>query len=129
MRWWGLAVGVFTIIWMPIEDTNLLMMVAVSTGWCVWLSGWLRYRLNKFLHTPWRRVLATGIGGFSLFPVVLLLVTFKAGLHQHGFLDFSNFQLRRVLALTPFWGVSGIFLSAFLEVITRNRRDGDSPNR
>ena len=129
LRWWGLVIGVITFFWLPNEDTDLLMLVAVSTGWCVWLAGWLLYRLKNSLQIPWQRVLTVGIGGLGLFPVALLLVTFKAGLHQHGFLDFSNFQLRRVFALTPFWCAGGILLGVLLEIIVRHRRDEESSNR
>lgn len=121
LRWWGLLVGVATFFWLPNEDTGLVWLLALSTAWCVWLGGWLRFRLDKFSQPAWGRVLIAGLGGASVFPVALFLVIFKAGLHQHGFLDFTNSQLRRVLELTPFWGACGVLLGLALEMVRKTR--------
>jgi hypothetical protein len=37
----------------------------------------------------------------------LLLVVLKAGLHGHGFLDFSFYQLGSLLVRTPLWVALG----------------------
>jgi hypothetical protein len=112
LRWWGLAAGAATLFWLPVEDTTLTKLGLVSAAWTVWLAGWidLRPRLRRRLPDEvWRKALAGGLAGVLLPVIALLLVVLKAGLHGHGFLDFSFYQLGKLLVRTPIWvGVGGL---------------------
>jgi len=110
LRWWGLAAGAVTLFWLPVEDTTLIALGLVSAAWVVWLAGWIDLRSwlrERLPDNVWRKVLAGGVAGLLLPLVALLLVVLKAGLHGHGFLDFSFYQLGKLLVRTPIWVVLG----------------------
>jgi len=112
LRWWGLLIGVVTLFWLPMEDTTLTLLGLVSAGWGVWLAGWAVHRSWFRLDAlnGWRRsVMAGGLSGLLLPAAGLGLVLVKAGLHGHGFLDFSFYQLEWLLVRTPLWvGLGGL---------------------
>lgn len=110
LRWWGLAAGGLTLFWLPVEDTTLTWLGLLAAGWGVWLAGWVAERVGyrvRGLSAAWRRVLAGGLAGLLLPLAALLLVLVKAGLHGHGFLDFSFYQLGWLLVRTPLWVALG----------------------
>ena len=112
LRWWGLLTGAVSIFWLPIEDTTLTMLGLISAGWGIWLAGWL-FQPSWFQLTRlngWQRnAIGGGLSGFLLPLAALLLVLVKAGLHGHGFLDFSFYQLGWLLVRTPLWvGLGGL---------------------
>jgi hypothetical protein len=51
--------------------------------------------------------------GLAAFPTALLLNILKTGLHAHGFLDLSLYQLRWVFLLSPLWIILGGFFGWF----------------
>jgi hypothetical protein len=94
------------LFWLPVEDTRLLALGLLSACWAAWLGGWLETRgwfRSRVAGVCHRRVLAGGLAGLLLPLAALLLVLLKAGLHGHGFLDFSFYQLGWLLARTPLW--------------------------
>lgn len=96
------------------------MLGLISAGWGIWLTGWLfqrgRFQLTR-LNDWQRNVIGGGLSGLLLPLAALLLVLVKAGLHGHGFLDFSFYQLGWLLVRTPLWvglgclvgGLTGLF--------------------
>ena len=122
LRWWGLLAGIISIFWLPIEDITLTFLVLVSASWGIWLAGWIDTRTGyrfRSLAATWRKVLAGGLAGLMLPVAAIILVLIKAGLHGHGFLDFSFYQLGQVLSRTPLWVGLGCFGGGLVEVIHR----------
>jgi hypothetical protein len=106
LRWWGLLWGIITFFWLPIEDITITFLVVVALGWCAWLGSWAAWR-GLLLHSRRRLVWLGGGAGLLFFPLASAFILFKAGLHAHGFLDFSLFQITRLAWLTPVWVVVG----------------------
>jgi hypothetical protein len=110
-RWAIIGWGLVTFIWLPFEDTTALFLLLLSVGWCILLAGWLA---NKFSQEV-KIILSLFIGALSgllIFPAALALALLKAGLHDHGFLDFSTSQLMGIARSTPIWMIIGILISA-----------------
>ena len=109
-----------TLFWLPIEDTTLTWLGWVSAAWSVWLAGWLDTRLKvRFsrIGEVGRSVLAGGLAGLLLPLTALVLVLIKAGLHGHGFLDVSLFQLGQILSRVPWWGLLGCLGGGMLALV------------
>ncbi len=104
LRWWGLLAGALTLFWIPIEDTTLTGLRFVSAAWGIWLAGWSYQRgwlrIKRF-DLRWQKALAGGSAGLLMTLSALILVLIKAGLHGHGFLDFSFYQLEQMVYWTP----------------------------
>ena len=110
LRWSGLALGVLTLAWLPLEDTHTVYLTSLSLLWSAWTAGWLaaRPRVRAWLASGgWVFALLGAAAGLLSAPVAVGLVIFKAGLHAHGFLDFTLFQLTQLLLRTPIWVAAG----------------------
>jgi hypothetical protein len=103
-----------TIFWLPIEDLNIIFLSVMSLVWCLWLAVYAVWRgvLSGRTHRLfWLGVLS----GFLFFPISMLFILFKAGLHAHGFLDFSASQIVRLGWLTLVWILLGGGVGAFFK--------------
>ena len=110
LRWAAIFGEVITFIWLPVEDQSILFLLLLSVGWSAWLAVWFFMRQNS--SPVLKRFLWTGAGGGALvFPVAILLTVLKAGLHHHGFLDFSTTQLISIAKTVPLWVALGVILS------------------
>jgi hypothetical protein len=111
IRWTGILWGLVTIIWLPIEDSSTFYLIAISAGWSAWSAArWIHPRSRSIDS---RRALLVGAGaGVLIFPFAMALTGLKAGLHDHGFLDFTNSQLLDIAKATPLWAAIGALISA-----------------
>ncbi len=110
LRWLGLTIGVLTLAWLPLEDTRTYFLTVLSLLWSVWTAGWLstRLRMRAWLTSGgWAFVMLGAAAGLLSAPAAFGLVIFKAGLHAHGFVDFSFSQLTQLLIRTPIWVAAG----------------------
>jgi len=110
LRWSGLALGALTLAWLPVEDTHTLYLTIISLLWSAWLAGWLsaQPKVRAWLQSGgWAFALLGAAAGLGSALAAVGLVIIKAGLHAHGFVDFSLFQLTQLLARTPIWAVVG----------------------
>jgi hypothetical protein len=110
-RWAIIGWGLVTFIWLPFEDTTTIFVLLLSVGWCVLLAGWLRNRFSQEIKLTISLFIGA-LGGLLIFPAVLLLTLLKAGLHDHGFLDFNTSQLLGIARSTPIWVIIGMLISA-----------------
>ena len=125
LRWSGLGTGVLTLAWLPVEDTQTLYLTVLSLLWSAWTAGWFatRPRLEGWLVGRWQFALLGAGAGLLTAPVALSLVLFKAGIHAHGFLDFSVFQLTGMLLRTPFWVVVGTLVGLVISRMGKNEKN------
>ncbi|MEN8241899.1 MAG: hypothetical protein ABFS17_08255 [Chloroflexota bacterium] len=111
LRWAGILCGVITFIWLPVEDRSILFLLLLSLVWSAWLAAWWLVSRQKS-SAGLKVVLWAGAGGGMLvFPITILLTLIKAGLHDHGFLDFSSSQLTTIAKTIPLWIALGLVIS------------------
>ncbi len=107
LRWSGLALGAVTFLWFPIEDTNTAVLTVLALLWSGWGVAWWGIRRPATVSSGGRAAAAGALAGLLSLPAGLLLVIIKAGLHAHGFLDFSTTQMGNFATRTPLWAVVG----------------------
>jgi len=130
LRWSGLGVGALTFFWLPKEDVGTVFVSILAASWSVWIGGWLWGRFANRWGVVFRGAAIGGVSGAIFFPAALILVVIKAGIHDHGFLDYSNYELETLLAYTS-WMVSGgvvagILISKLLEKRGKNGNSGQN---
>jgi hypothetical protein len=107
LRWAGIGLAILFFIWLPIEDTNIVLVLSLSAGFCAWIAFW-RNRTPMRTGRPPRLLLTGGMYGLAVTPLALILVVVKAGIHAHGFVDFTNEQLILIIKSTPLWVLLGV---------------------
>lgn len=119
LRWWGLGIGAVTFFWLPIEDVGTDFITLLAAAWSVWMGGWLWTRFAKRWGLIFRGAAIGGVSGAIFFPAALILVMIKAGIHDHGFLDYSNYELEALLAYTPWIVLAGMLLGVLISYLLR----------
>lgn len=120
LRWVGLFWGIVTFFWLPIEDTNLTLITILTLGWSAWLGVWLAWRgalAGRENRLVW---LGGAAGGLSL-PLAFIFMLIKAGLHGHGSLDFSWYQIGQLASYTPLWAALGAAVGLGVEHFSKPR--------
>jgi hypothetical protein len=121
IRWAAIGLAVVSFIWLPVEDTTVAFLLAVALGWCAWAGVWAFQQANRVDPISQGRLLAIGaIAGLAVSPMALILALLKAGLHGHGFLDFTNNQLVLIAKTTPGWILLGLLVSWFSHLAIRH---------
>jgi len=94
------------LLWLPFEDNQVWMTLALAAAACLWLA--LRQLPWAAASTLQAGLLGT-LGGAAALLFALGLMAFKSGVHGHGFSDFSARQV---------WGLwSGLPISLSLGLI------------
>lgn len=95
MRLLGAGWIVAFLMWLPVEDTQIWLAVALAAAACLWVAA--RVRVSVWWQAA---LLGAGIGaGIPL--LALSLMAFKGGLHGHGFADFSARQVWSLVSWLP----------------------------
>lgn len=98
------------IIWLPFEDTQTWMSLALAAAGCLWLGiRWLTIRSQ--LTSRLGNLAAGALLGAAAPLLAITLMALKSGLHAHGFADFTARQLWEVMALIPVSAILGIIIS------------------
>lgn len=119
LRTIGILIGFLCFIWLPIEDTNIVILVGLAVAICAWLATRILLQCEVLLVL---HILIGAVAGAAVIPTALLLMAIKGGLHDHGFADFLPLQVRQVLAGFPFWILSGLLFGLIIGVLRRNRK-------
>lgn len=94
------------LVWLPFEDTETWMALALGAGGCLWLgTRWLALR-SEIVGLV-RNLTAGALLGTATPLLAIALMALKSGLHAHGFADFTGRQLWEVISLMPFGIVVG----------------------
>jgi len=106
LRFLALGVGVYTLFWLPVEDTNEI--AAIVTAFLIvgvfTLNTILRSQPTK--NTTWYTLIG-GLAGLAIIPVALLLIAFKTGLHDHGIPEISTERILSAIRKTPIFILGG----------------------
>jgi hypothetical protein len=112
LRWAAIGLAVVSFIWLPVEDTSVACILPLSAGWCALCGAWLYHRANQQLPAGPGGLLVIGlVSGLTVSPLAWLFALLKAGLHGHGFLDFTNNQLIFIAETTPGWMILGLLIA------------------
>ncbi|MEK6256723.1 MAG: hypothetical protein N2C13_05330 [Chloroflexota bacterium] len=115
----GIMLGFMLVFWLPVEDTNAIVLMGLSASLSAWLAmQWWLKRTDEEKNSHFL-VLGT-LGGLVVSMIAMLFIAIKAGLHAHGFTDFAPTQLRDILLSTPWWGLAGL-LSGFVAKRLQNK--------
>jgi hypothetical protein len=109
MRSAGALLLIAFLLWLPVEDTHIWLVVALAASACAWLA--LRHFSGRALSTSQAALCGAAAGG-AVPLLAVALMAFKGGLHGHGFSDFSVRQIAAGLALLPLTAGLGM-LAAF----------------
>lgn len=129
LRWWGLINLAVTFVWLPIEDVQFRFITVLSVMWCAWIGGWLWIRFAKRWGTVYRGIAIGGVSGAMFFPAALALAVVKAGIHAHGFLDYSNFELGRLASFTPEMVLAGVILGLICSFLAKKWGKNGNPGQ
>ena len=107
----GLLLGIAVMIWLPIEEHNVLGVVIISAVICIWAAFWVLVKPVKSDQRVILRHSLVGTGaGLAIAPVAILLMALKSGIHGHGTPDFTVAQMQQILYRTPFFALSGLLV-------------------
>jgi hypothetical protein len=127
LRWWGILNGAVTFIWLPAEDIRYGFITFLSAIWCALFGSWLWIRFGGRWGKIYRGLAVGGASGAGFFPIALILAILKAGIHAHGFLDYSNYELEQLLSYTPATVLGGAILGGLIGIWLEKRgKTGDS---
>jgi hypothetical protein len=103
----GLILGTLFLIWLPIEDTDTRYVIPLAAGFCAWLGA--RVILSRRIDAGMVAFASIGLlAGLVVSLVAVALISFKGGLHGHGFPEFALAQVKDVLNSTPWWAAGGL---------------------
>jgi hypothetical protein len=107
----ALLLGVWLLLWLPIEDQNEILVLLSAAAVNAWLA--LRYLARRSIPFGKGLLMPTLLGllaGLLVTPTALFLMAFKTGIHGHGSPDFTGEQILAVIYGTPIWGVAGLLV-------------------
>ncbi|MEX1247203.1 MAG: hypothetical protein WEA61_01870 [Anaerolineales bacterium] len=103
---WVLAL----LVWLPFEDTQICMPIALAVAGCLWLAA-----RTRLVASAWRQTLALGAIFGAACPLLAIgLMALKSGLHGHGFADFTARQVWMIVELLPLSLLLGVLLAIAL---------------
>lgn len=111
LRLAAIGLSVLTFLWIQVEDTTVILPLAFSASWCLWAAvRWnaSRPRPRKDNGLLW----CSALSGLAVTPLAFVFILLKAGVHDHGFLDLTEAQLKLIAKTTPAWVGLGVILSS-----------------
>ena len=119
-----MLMGVVFLMWLPIEDVDTRYVIPLAVGLCAWLG--IRFFLSR---TGVISIAQLGLGGaltgLAVTPTAVIFISFKSGLHAHGFPDFPLVQVRDLLYSTPSWVLVGLLAGLGLGVWMKWKDGGE----
>ena len=109
--------GILFLIWTPVEDTDVIYALLLGAGIAAWGALWALPGRSA----GWSLAIG-GLAGLLVSPLTIALMSFKSGLHAHGFPDFSPSQAVQVLDQIPYWTAAGL-LAGWVWMMVQRRRD------
>jgi hypothetical protein len=123
----GFLLGIAALIWLPIEEQNVLGVVIISAAICIWTAIWVMAKTdNRDQRIILRHSIAGTGAGFAIAPVAIFLMALKSGIHGHGTPDFTFAQMQQMLLRTPFFALSGLLVGLGSGFWRLARRDSQS---
>jgi hypothetical protein len=111
LRYYALILGILFLIWLPLEDTQTGLVIALAASFCAWWAARYLSMPHQSTYPLWLRFTAAGfIAGLLTTPLSLMMMVFKNGIHGHEFPDFNPQQMASVVEFTPVWASTGILI-------------------
>jgi len=124
LRLGAFALGALFFLWLPLEDSSLTWVLAISISITVILTAFFLFRPSRRVVIDWKTSLFAGIlAGLAVTPLGFLLMAIKTGLHGHLEPDFSAHQMSLLWRSTPIWILSGLLIGSGLAVLARGRQN------
>jgi hypothetical protein len=115
------------LIWLPIEEQNVLGVVIISGAICIWAAFWILIKpVNSDQRIILRHSLVGAGAGLAIAPVAIFLMALKSGIHGHGTPDFTVAQMQQILYRTPFFALSGLLIGLGSGVWRLARKDSQT---
>jgi hypothetical protein len=121
LRWATALLGVYAVIWMPIEG-NLPLTILLAVWATAVIAGHLLQQ--KFGGRPlatWQWVGLTAVTGFLMGLgaglLTLAFMALKTGIHDHG-PEFSRAEINWVIQRIPIWMAAGGLAGGGLGLLT-----------
>lgn len=95
------------LLWLPFEDTNVVVPLLSAIWASVWLVILLARRQEK-VRSNRRFTLLGLLLGMGIPILAVLFMVFKTGIHAHGFSEYGANQFLFVLSIIPFSAVLGV---------------------
>lgn len=103
--------GILILGWLPIEDVDLRVVFLFAGAFCGIIA--VNFLLQKTPDYPAKSIhipLTGTLAGLAVCPIVIIMMTFKSGLHGHGNPDITISEILSILKLSPLWGFSGLLI-------------------
>jgi len=124
LRLLSIAVGIFTLFWLPIEDSSETTVIIIAVL-IVCIFSLNIINKGKFNEKPILHAIIGAISGALIIPLSLFLVAFKTSLHQHGIPEFSIEQIIFMLHKIPYFVLAGLLIG-FGNVIWQTSRKSNT---
>lgn len=102
--------GILILGWLPIEDVDLRVAFLFAGVFCAIIATNLLLQPSVYLADSIRIPLIGTLAGLAVCPIVILMMTFKSGIHGHGSPDITFSEILSILRLTPLWGGGGLII-------------------
>jgi len=105
-----LLLGILILGWLPMEDVDLRAAFLFAGTLCGIIAANFLLQIPDYPAKSIRIPLTGAVAGLTVCPIVILIMTFKSGLHGHGSPDITFSDILSILKLTPLWGCSGLII-------------------
>jgi hypothetical protein len=107
----ALLLGIGLLVWLAIEEQNVVSVLFFSGAICTWLAIRILFIPPTNSKQLLLRHVLVGIGaGLILAPLAILLMAIKTGIHGHGTPDFRVEQMQLVISRIFVFTLSGFLL-------------------
>jgi len=132
-RWIALLYGASLLLWMSVEDTNVLPVVIAGLGLTLLLAyfmltgrlGGKSYPMQVILIGA--ALVGAGIGAGTAIITVLLMV-WKTGMHAHPFPDYPPGLILDVLRRALVWSAAGALVCTAITLLIKDEKTFTTEN-
>ncbi len=132
-RWIVILAAAGVLLWMSLEDTNVLPVVLVALGLALLIAymsvtgrcgGQAVSRSTLLIGAA---LIGAGIGAGTALTAALLMI-WKTGMHAHPFPDYPAGLILDLLRRAPVWAVAGTFVGVAGALIVPEQKNLTTEN-
>lgn len=112
LRYYTFVLGLILLVWLPFEDSNERIAIAIAAGASLRLAAHLAINKMDLIQpdSVLKHLLLGLSAGLIVAPLAFLLMAIKTGLHGHTAPDFTSAQVIAVFQRLPFWTLGGLLI-------------------